>query len=113
MPDRTDIIVNVAVSLLVIALSIPLVYCSRGTALAACGTAPATVAPQSSVRRLLRVAREELEDIDTFCSARLRDTQQNQILFDPFCCTRAADNTPKPCKRFDRMFSIIVIPRHA
>src|SRR5437773_2040249 len=62
---------------------------------------------------LLLTGTQEVKKTDTLALARLAHTEENQILTHSPLRTRSAEQSPQCSKRFDRVLSVVVVPRNA
>jgi hypothetical protein len=94
----------------------PMVRRSLSKALIACSALllfHGTPSPfQNSVDILLAGA-QKLQEVHILVSARLRNTQKDEVLFNSGGCRRSFNNVPKRGKGLHRMFGVIVVPWHS
>lgn len=55
---------------------------------------------------------EEIQKVHAHVFAGFADAEENQVVAQPLFCGYAANYLTKHRERFDRMFRIIIIPRH-
>lgn len=53
---------------------------------------------------------KKIQKVHANVFAGLADAQENQVFFEAFLGGTTSEDIPKPSKRFDRMFGIIVVP---
>jgi hypothetical protein len=68
-------------------------------------------APRERIDILL-LGSKELEEIEPLVFTGFCDGQEGQVLVDAFLGRRTSHYVPKPRKRFDGVFGIVVVPRH-
>src|SRR5436190_10101884 len=69
--------------------------------------------PAQTLRERVNVfltGKEKIEKVHAHVFAGFADAQQNQIVANAFLRRDSCDDVPKYCERFDRMFSVIVVP---